>query len=145
MPKTRHAGSPKYWKRDISWHFHSLQVRSSANFLLDMFFIYFCIFIAMNEVNSKHWKISRILINFSRRNSHFQGVSSAFEKKFQIPAFYKYFNDLHKPWNKGYRKEEEREVDAPTLCRACFYYTFIYNRASLLSFEKENFYPSLKE
>jgi len=34
---------------------------------------------------------------FSRKNSHFQGASSAVEKIFWIPALFKEFKDLHEP------------------------------------------------
>ena len=53
MPKTRRAGSPKYRKRDNSWHFQSLQVRSSLNIFWIFLLFIFAFFIAMNEVNSK--------------------------------------------------------------------------------------------
>ena len=34
---------------------------------------------------------------FSRKNSHIQGVSSALEMTFQIQALFKEFKDLHEP------------------------------------------------
>jgi len=35
---------------------------------------------------------------FSMKNYHFQGVSSALEKAFQIPAVFKKFKDLNQSW-----------------------------------------------
>ena len=60
-------------------------MRFSSNFSWKFLLLIFCIFIAVSEVNNK----------FPRKNSYFQGVSSALEKTSQIPALFKEFNDLH--------------------------------------------------
>ena len=54
------------------------------------FQLFFALFVAVNEVNSKRTQISRIVIN-----SHFQRVSSALEITFQIPGLFK---DVHESW-----------------------------------------------
>ena len=54
-------------------------------------------FIVMNKVNSKHQQISRGLINFQGISYNLQGVSSAFEMAFQIPAAVKERKDLQGP------------------------------------------------
>ena len=57
------------------------------------------LFIAVNEVNSTNSQILRYFGKevFSRKYSHFQGVSSALEMAFQIQAPFKEFKDLHEP------------------------------------------------
>ena len=49
------------------------------------------LFIAVRKVQSKNSQTSRGL----SKNSHFQGVSSALEKTFQIQVLFKDFKDLH--------------------------------------------------
>jgi len=52
------------------------------------------LFITVNKVNSKYIKE---LGQSSRKNSHFQEVSSVLEITFQIPALFKEFKGLHEP------------------------------------------------
>ena len=54
---------PKYQIQDISWHVKSFLVQLSFNFFHVFLKITFALFIAVNEVNSKHSQVSRSLIN----------------------------------------------------------------------------------
>ena len=56
----------------------------------------FVLLIAVNKENSKIFTNIKKVNQFSRKNSHFQGVSSALEMKFQIQALFKEVKDLHK-------------------------------------------------
>ena len=55
-------------------------------FLLLIIFVFF---ISVNEVNIQYSIKFKVFSQFSRKNSRFQGVSSALEKTFQIPALCK--------------------------------------------------------
>ena len=57
------------------------------------FTLFFILLIAVNEVNNKLYKFDP----FGRKNSHVQGVSSALEMIFKLPAFFKEFKDLQNP------------------------------------------------
>ena len=65
--------------------------------LFDTTLNYFGLSIVVNEVNSRNSRTSKNLINLSRKNSHFHGVSSGLEMTFQIQALFKDFKDLHEP------------------------------------------------
>ena len=82
-----YTGCPKSREQNVAWHITSFLVRFSLNFLLHISLNYiFALYVAMDELNSKQSQISRSLIKFQGKNSHIQGVSSALEMTFQIPA-----------------------------------------------------------
>ena len=62
-------------------------------------YLYFVLFITVNEANSKHSQISGSVTNFNGKILIFHGVPSALEKTFQIQGLLKDFKDLHEPWN----------------------------------------------
>ena len=78
--------------------YHEVSCTLSLTFLLDISFnLFLVLFIAVNEVSSKHSQTSRSFINFQGKNSHFHRVSGTFETTFQITAFLKEFKDLYEP------------------------------------------------
>ena len=71
-------------------------MRFSLPFFGYFFKLFFALFLAVNEVNSKLSQISRSLINFQGKILILRG-SSALEMIFLIPARFKEFKDLHEP------------------------------------------------
>ena len=50
-------------------HIMRVLLQSSLKFVLETYFNYFCMLIAMNEVDSKHSQNSRSVINFKENSS----------------------------------------------------------------------------
>ena len=55
------------------------------------------LFVAVKELNSKTLTNFMECDHFSKKNFHFQGVSSALEMTFQIQALFKEFKELYEP------------------------------------------------
>ena len=63
----------------------------SLKYLLELFFV---LFIVVNKVKTKDSYIKEF-DQFSKKNSHSQGVAGSPEMIFQIPALFKECKDLH--------------------------------------------------
>ena len=89
---------PKIPKTRQFLTFHDLFVWFSSNALLNIYLNYFCVVYWCEQSKQLTFTNFKDFDQFSRKNFHFQGVSSALEMTFQIPALSKDFKDLHKPW-----------------------------------------------